>query len=90
VSCNPYFEEIGALLGYERIHRYARLLGLGAPTGLNLKDEAAGLLPRSIPESRVRIVSSHARGIATTPVQIAVLLSATLNGGIVLTPQLAP
>ena len=34
-------------------------------------------------------LSSHAAGIATSAVQLAVLLSATVNGGIVFQPQVA-
>ena len=33
VSCNPYFEWVGEQLGYEKVQRYARLLGLGTPSG---------------------------------------------------------
>ncbi|PYQ23339.1 MAG: hypothetical protein DMF81_09140, partial [Acidobacteria bacterium] len=36
VSCNPYFEWVGEQLGYDRIQKYAHLLGLGSPTGVNL------------------------------------------------------
>src|SRR6185503_19120169 len=35
VSCNPYFEWVGERLGYEKVQRYASLLGLGTPTGIN-------------------------------------------------------
>lgn len=89
VSCNTYFEWVGERLGYERIQRYAQLLGLGAPTGINLTGEASGLLPASVRADRVPHMSSHATGIATSAVQLAVLLSATINGGIVYQPQVA-
>jgi cell division protein FtsI/penicillin-binding protein 2 len=88
VSCNPYFEWIGERLGYEKVQRYAHLLGLGAPSGINLTGETPGKLPQTVPASQVGHVSSHATGVATSVVQVAVLLSATLNGGIVYRPQI--
>ena len=33
VSCNPYFQWVGEQLGYERMQRYAHLLGLGSAAG---------------------------------------------------------
>jgi cell division protein FtsI/penicillin-binding protein 2 len=89
VSCNPYFQWVGQQLGYEKIQRYAHLLGLGEPSGINLTGETAGRIPVSLRDERVALLSSHAEGIATSAVQLAVLLSATVNGGIVLRPTLS-
>ncbi len=86
VSCNPYFEWVGEQLGYPRIQRYAHLLGLGEPSGINLTGEAAGRIPASVRPDAVGHLSSHAAGIATSAVQLAVLVSATINGGVVLQP----
>jgi penicillin-binding protein 2 len=86
-SCNPYFEAVGERLGYQTVERYARLLGLGSATGINIEGEANGLIPASVPPSRVGHLSSHAAGIKTSLVQVAVLMSAMLNGGIVFQPQ---
>jgi cell division protein FtsI/penicillin-binding protein 2 len=90
VSCNPYFEWVGEQLGYAKVEHYARLLGLGAPSGVNIRQETSGTLPLFVPPSLVGHVSSHAKGVATSAVQLAVLISATINGGTVYTPQLAP
>jgi cell division protein FtsI/penicillin-binding protein 2 len=90
VSCNPFFERVGERLGYDRVQRYAQLLGLGAATGINLTGESAGRLPAFVGPDAVGHLSSHAEGIKTSAVQLAVLLSATINGGSVLQPQLAP
>jgi penicillin-binding protein 2 len=89
VSCNPYFEWMGEQLGYERIQKYAHLLGLGSPTGVNMPGEAAGRIPSIVPVSRVGHLSSHANGVDTTAIQLAVLMSAVINGGIVFEPQLS-
>jgi len=88
-SCNPYFEWVGERLGYERVHRYAELLGLGRPSGINVAGEASGRIPASVRPSQVGHLSSHAAGIATSAVQLGVLLSATINGGVVFQPQVS-
>jgi penicillin-binding protein 2 len=90
VSCNPYFEWVGEQLGYERIEKYAHLLGLGSVSGINLTGEASGRVPESVTADRVGHLSSHAAGITTSAVQLAVLLSSTVNGGIIYQPQVAP
>ena len=89
VSCNPYFERVGQELGYAQVQRYAHLLGLGEPSGINLTGEAAGRVPAYVAPAAVGHLSSHAEGIRTSAVQLAVLMSATLNGGIVYQPQVA-
>ena len=89
VSCNPYFEWVGEQLGYERVQRYAHLLGLGEPSGINLTGETAGFVPAFVRPDAVGHLSSHAEGIATSALQLAVLISATVNGGVVLRPQVS-
>lgn len=89
VSCNPYFEQVGERLGYGPIRRYARLLGLGETTGINLTGEARGGIPRSVTAARLGRLSSHATGVRTSALQLAVLLSAVINGGTIYEPQLA-
>jgi penicillin-binding protein 2 len=88
-SCNPYFEWVGERLGYAQVHRYSELLGLGSPSGINVAGEDAGRIPASVRASQVGHLSSHAAGIRTSAVQVAVLLSAAINGGIVYQPQVA-
>jgi cell division protein FtsI/penicillin-binding protein 2 len=89
VSCNPYFQWVGQQLGYEKIQRYAHLLGLGEPSGINVTGETSGRIPRSVGVGDIAMLSSHAEGVATSAVQLAVLLSATVNGGVVLRPTLS-
>jgi penicillin-binding protein 2 len=89
VSCNPYFEWVGERLGYDRIQRYARLLGLGSPSGINLEGEASGRLPLSVDARAVGHLSSHAAGITTSAVQLGALISAAINGGVLFQPQVS-
>lgn len=44
-SCDVYFYTLGDRLGIGKIDDYAQALGLGAPTGIDLPHEAAGLVP---------------------------------------------
>lgn len=88
-SCNPYFEWVGERIGYGKVQQYAQMLGLGTPSGINMAEEASGRLPLFVPPSQVGHVSSHATGVSTSAVQLGVLLSATLNGGIVFQPQVS-
>ncbi|MDD2573289.1 MAG: penicillin-binding protein 2 [Firmicutes bacterium] len=43
-SCNYFFYEVGRLAGIERIEEYARMLGLGQRTGIELPGESAGIV----------------------------------------------
>lgn len=47
VSCNTYYSELGRRLGVDLMAKYARSLGLGVRTGIDLSGEAAGLMPTS-------------------------------------------
>ena len=89
VSCNTYYEWIGERLGFEKVTTYARLLGLGAPTGVNVPGEAAGVVPARVPSLGVGHMSSHAQGVKTSAMQLASLMSALVNGGVMHEPQLA-
>jgi penicillin-binding protein 2 len=87
VSCNTFFERVGEQLGYPKIDHYARLLGLGSLSGINVPGEVPGHLPVSVLPEAVGHLSSHAAGITTTPLQLAVAISAAINGGVVYEPQ---
>ena len=89
-SCNPYFQRVGERLGYEKVQRYAQLLGLGSPSGINIEGgEAAGRIPYYVGQAGMGKLSSHAEGITTSPAQLAVLLSTVVNGGVVFQPQVS-
>lgn len=87
VSCNTYFEWVGERLGFETVHAYAEKLGLGSQTGINLPGETAGVVPSSIPSLGLGHLSSHAQGVKSSALQLAVLMSALVNGGIIHEPQ---
>jgi penicillin-binding protein 2 len=97
-SCNVYFYNVGVRLEIERISKYANLLGLNAPSGIDLPYEASGLIPS--PEWKMRTqkiqwfpgetvsVSIGQGGVTVTAVQMARLAAAVGNGGRLVQPHL--
>ena len=97
-SCNVYFYTVGNMVGIDKIHKWATLLGLGEKTGIDLPNEAQGLVPS--PEwKRERFkekwyagetisVSIGQGAVALTPVSMAVYISTIANGGTRLMPHL--
>lgn len=97
-SCDVYFYELGKRVGIDKIAEYARALGLDAITGLPLVKEGSGL----IPDTRWKYekkkqpwymgetfhVSIGQGYLLTTPIQMAQLISAVANGGIILKPTI--
>jgi penicillin-binding protein 2 len=90
-------EEIFHGLGADNLARYAREFGLGAPTGVDLPGESAGLVPdpawkeETIGEPWV-IGDTYNFGIgqgylATTPLQMVNVTATIANGGDVLVPR---
>ncbi len=86
-SNNPYFERVGGTLGFDKMVSYARELGLGQKTGLNVPFEYPGRLPELTPNFTVRRMFSYADGFEVTPLQLGNLVSAMANGGKLMVPQ---
>ncbi len=84
-SNNAYFQRVGVSVGNEKMINYAKFLGLGSPTGINLPGETAGRLPYGNGNARIY---SHGDDFQVTPLQLAVLVSALSNGGRIIIPQL--
>lgn len=87
-SNNGYFQKVGGSVGYNKMMNYARELGLGAPTGINLPGESAGKLPEPKSGFALNRMSSHGDDFEVTPLQLAVEVSAITNGGKILKPQI--
>lgn len=97
-SCDVYFYELGKTLGVETLARYARLFGLGRPTGLPIRGEVGGLVPTPEWKMRVRgerwidgetISLSIGQGAnLTTPIQLAVAYAVIANGGNLIEPRI--
>ena len=97
-SCNIFFYQAGLKVGPEAIARYARSFGLGAPSGIDLGSEKPGLVPfvewrrhRSGRgwQSGDTINMSIGQGpLLVTPLQVARMMAAVANGGILWKPRL--
>lgn len=85
-SKNDYFQQVGGQVGFTKMISYARQLGLGERTGINLRNEFAGRVPTFKSGFAVNHMSSHGDGFKVTAVQLATLISAIANGGKLLTP----
>ena len=97
-SCDSYFYVMADRLGIDKIAAYARACGFGAKTGIDLPHESSGLVPDKA-WKRTRYKRSWTRGdtfnasigqgyVLTTPLQVATFVSAVLNGGHLLKPQI--
>lgn len=97
-SCDVYFYQVGQALGVDRIAFYATACGLGKATGINLENEARGLIPTAAWKKR-KIGSSWIGGETlslaigqgynlTTPLQLSMMIAAVANGGTIFRPQL--
>lgn len=98
ISCNVYFYNVALRTGITEIARVARELGLGEPSGLDLGDEAKGLIPS--PEWKLNfrrerwfpgntIQAAIGQGfVSVTPLQILKAVAAIANGGTIYRPQI--
>ncbi len=86
-SDNPYFQNVGGRVGFERIMSYARDLGLGERTGVNYPNESPGRVPLFKSGYAVNHMCSHGDDFEVTPIQLATMVSAIANGGNLLTPH---
>ena len=81
-SNNYYFASLGQKLGFDRVHYYARLFGLGEKAGLNIDGEQAGTLTKETPSNGgVGMMTSFGEGISLTPLELTAIMSAVANGG---------
>ena len=87
-SDNPFFQQVGTKIGSDKMVNYARELGLGEKTGINVPFEFAGRLPEIRTGVLERRMFSHADGFEVTPLQLGTLVSAMANGGKLLVPQI--
>jgi len=85
-SKNDYFQQVGGQVGFNKMISYARQLGLGEKTGINVRNESQGSVPKSKSGFAVNHMSSHGDDFKVTALQLATLVSAMANGGKLITP----
>jgi hypothetical protein len=84
-SDNGYFQRVGSNIGSTKMVSYARKLGLGEQTGINVAGETPGRVPNGNNNARIY---SHGDDFEVTPLQLAVMVSAISNGGKRVVPQI--
>lgn len=97
-SCNVYFYQLGRRINIDTIANFARLLGLGQKTGVDMPGEKEGLVPSSAWKRKVlgqawfpgeTISVAIGQGpLLVTPLQIAAMTACVANRGIRVTPRL--
>jgi penicillin-binding protein 2 len=97
-SCDVFFYNVGMRMGIDRISKYAKLLGLGAKTGIDLPAEESGLVPSEEWAQRVyhrkwypgeTISVSIGQGAVTaTPIQLVRMIGGVASGGVFKQPHL--
>jgi penicillin-binding protein 2 len=97
-SCDIYFYNIGKILGIDRISEYAKGLGLGRRTGVDLPSEESGLVPseewvektfhRKWYAGETISVAIGQGAVTTTPIQLARMIDAVASGGLLVEPHL--
>jgi penicillin-binding protein 2 len=97
-SCNVFFYQVGVRLEIDRLAKWAKRMGLGTPTGVDLPHEAAGLMPSRewkeavqktawYPGETVSVAIGQGQ-VSVTPLQMARVVSIIANGGYLVTPHL--
>ncbi len=97
-SCNVYFYTVGNMVGIDRLHKWAGLLGIGVKSGIDLPNEMSGLMPSQEWKRRrtgekwyagETISVSIGQGqVSVTPISMAVMMATLANGGTRVTPHL--
>jgi penicillin-binding protein 2 len=96
-SCDVFFYTLAEKLGIDRIAKYATMFGLGQKTGIDLPQEATGVMPSE--EWKLRnfrqkwyagetiSVGIGQGAVAVTPIQLARAIGAIASGGTLVRPH---
>ncbi len=97
-SCNIYFYNLGLEVGVDGISRKAREIGLGEPSGVEIKRESGGLIPDRVWKKKVfkeswypgdTVNISIGQGyLLVTPIQMAGLGCIIANQGTLYQPRI--
>jgi penicillin-binding protein 2 len=96
-SCNVYFYTVGNMVGIDRMHKWATLLGLGVKSGIDLPNEIAGIMPSTewkrqrtgekwYPGETISVSIGQGQ-VSVTPISMAVMMATLANGGTRVTPH---
>jgi penicillin-binding protein 2 len=97
-SCDVYFYQVGERAGVDNLAKYARKLGLGQKTGVEMEHEKSGLIPTKEwkrkrykekwhPGETLSIAIGQGFNLLT-PLQVCLMTATAANGGKVYRPQI--
>ena len=88
-SCNVVFMETGLKLGSDKFQEYFEAFGLTRKTGIELVGESNSIYYKKDKLSDTDVAtSSFGQGFNVTPIQLITAVSAVVNGGSLLKPQI--
>lgn len=93
-SCDVTFYTLGLKVGAEALAKYARMLGLGKLTGVDLPGEISGLIPEPSWKREPWYLGDTANMaigqgyVQVTPIQMAVMVMAIANDGKIYRPRI--
>lgn len=90
-SCDVFFYNVGMRMGIGTISKYAKMLGLGAKSGIDLPSEEPGLVPSEewvqrvyhhkwYPGSTISVAIGQG-SVMVTPMQVAYVIGGIASGG---------
>ncbi len=91
-SCNVYFYTLGSMIDIDVLSTWARRLGLGGRTGIDLPHELAGIIPSTrwklatagepwYPGETISVAIGQG-ALSVTPLSQAVMMATVANGGV--------
>lgn len=88
-SCNPVFMELGLRVGSKKFMEYFKAFGYTEKTGIELNGESGSIYYQKDTLSETDIATSaFGQGFSITPIQHICAISAVINGGNLMKPQI--
>jgi cell division protein FtsI/penicillin-binding protein 2 len=81
-SNNQYFAALGTRLGFDRVVKYATMMGIGEKAGMDIDGEQPGWVSSAPPKAGgMGLMTAFGEGFLMTPLELAGILSSIANGG---------
>lgn len=88
-SCNPVFMDLGLRVGSQKFMEYFKAFGYTEKTGIDLNGESGSIYYQKDNLSETDIATSaFGQGFSITPIQHICAISAVINGGNLMKPQI--
>lgn len=88
-SCNPAFIEIGQKIGVDKLYEYLNKFGIFDKTGISLPAEGNTIYQPKEAIGPVELATmSYGHGLNITMLQLIRMMSAVVNGGYLMEPQI--